>query len=131
MLPSALASAAHFCHMEGENNKDNVTYFGNKELLMMNEAWRKSVPIISERPWCLISRFGKLSFNIQLSNILFISQLTGYELDHSMLDSSCDLWDSKFGWDRAPCSACTIPNQATKSIEFQLRGNCEKYSIIV
>ena len=52
-----------------ENNKDNVTYFGNEELLMMKEAWRKRVPITSERPWCVIARFGKLSFDIHLSNI--------------------------------------------------------------
>ena len=39
-----------------------------------------------------------------------------------LVDSSCDLWDSPYGWDRAPCSACTIPNQVTRNIEFQLRG---------
>ena len=43
-----------------------------------------------------------------------------------MTDSWCDLWESKFGWDRAPCSACTISNKATKSIEFKLQGNCDK-----
>ena len=113
-----------------EKNKVNVTYFGSEELLTMNVAWRKKVPITSERPWCVIARFGKLSYNRHLSSIFSISHFTGYELDNSMLDSPCDLWDSKFGWDRAPCSACTIHNQATKSIEFQLRGNCEKYRII-
>ena len=28
---------------------------------------------------------------------------------------------------RAPCSACTIPNNVGKSIEFELRGLCERF----
>ena len=61
-----------------------------------------------------------------LYSLIFVCLLSGRELSESLRDSACDLWDSIYGWDRAPCSACTIPNQATKSIEFKLRGNCDK-----
>ena len=50
----------------------------------------------------------------------------GYDVNQSWVDSSCDLWDSPYGWDRAPCSACTIPNQVTRNVEFQLRGLCDR-----
>ena len=47
-------------------------------------------------------------------------------MNQSWVDSGCDLWDSPYGWDRAPCSACTIPNQVTKNVEFELRGLCDR-----
>jgi len=50
----------------------------------------------------------------------------GNPVEESMYDQKCDITGSSTGWDRAPCSACTIPNQIAKSIEFTLRGNCEK-----
>ena len=42
------------------------------------------------------------------------------------MDNNCDTWDSVYGWDRAPCSACTLSNQVAKNIEFQLRGLCDR-----
>ena len=43
-----------------EKNMINVTYFGNEQPLKMPDAWRKTAPITSQRPWCVIGRFGKI-----------------------------------------------------------------------
>lgn len=40
------------------------------------------------------------------------------QVESSQLRLSCD--------PRAPCSACTIPNNVSKSIEFELRGLCDR-----
>merc|ERR1719431_813728 len=88
-----------------EGNTENVTYgtTDNGEQLELQGAWKNSkIPTTSSRPWCVIAQLGR-------------------KLSESLQDSGCDLWDSIYGWDRAPCSACTIPNQATKSIEFKPR----------
>ena len=43
----------------------------------------------------------------------------GYEANQSWVDNDCDLWESVYGWDRAPCSACTLSNAVSKNIEFK------------
>ena len=53
-------------------------------------------------------------------------RVSGYPPDQSWVDNNCDTWDSVYGWDRAPCSACTLSNQVAKNIEFQLRGLCDR-----
>ena len=65
-----------------------------------------------------------------------------WESNNSWTDTNCDQRESAYGWDRsqhnfdfqqnqislrAPCSACTIPNNVGKSIEFELRGLCERF----
>ena len=50
----------------------------------------------------------------------------GYSVEESWVDSKCDLWDSPYGWERDPCSACTLPNTPSKSIQFELRGLCDR-----
>ena len=72
-----------------------------------------------------------------------------YSPDQSWVDQDCDIRESVYGWDRAPCSACTISNLVTKNIEarahlvfpktqyfdfkrqtifyqFELRGLCDR-----
>ena len=52
--------------------------------------------------------------------------MKGYEANQSWVDNSCDTWDSVYGWDRAPCSACSLSNIVDKNVEFQLRGLCDR-----
>ena len=43
----------------------------------------------------------------------------GYASNESWVDNDCDTWESVYGWDRAPCSACTLSNAVSKNIEFR------------
>ena len=52
--------------------------------------------------------------------------LSEYAPDESWVDQDCDITESVYGWDRAPCTACTISNVVTKNIEFELRGLCDR-----
>ena len=52
--------------------------------------------------------------------------MKGYEANQSWVDNSCDTWDSVYGWDRAPCSACSLANNVAANIVFQLRGLCDR-----
>ena len=49
-----------------------------------------------------------------VTNMLFPVE---YSPDQSWVDQDCDIRESVYGWDRAPCSACTISNLVTKNIE--------------
>ena len=64
------------------------------------------------------------------------------QVDQSWVDNECDTWENVYGWDRAPCSACTLANSvgkfiisyqqfftntvAGKNIQFNLRGLCDR-----
>ena len=41
-----------------DGNTENVTYFGKEEPMKMKNAWRRSYPKTSQRPWCVIARLG-------------------------------------------------------------------------
>ena len=56
-----------------------------------------------------------------------IYRVPGYPPDQSWVDNSCDTWDSVYGWDRAPCTACTLPNSVRKNIHFEMRGLCDRW----
>ena len=56
-----------------------------------------------------------------------IYRAPGYPPDQSWVDNSCDTWDSVYGWDRAPCTACTLPNSVRKNIHFEMRGLCDRW----
>ena len=56
-----------------------------------------------------------------------IYRALGYPPDQSWVDNSCDTWDSVYGWDRAPCTACTLPNSVRKNIHFEMRGLCDRW----
>ena len=58
---------------------------------------------------------------------LAIYRVSGYPPDQSWVDNSCDTWDSVYGWDRAPCTACTLPNSVRKNIHFEMRGLCDRW----
>ena len=58
---------------------------------------------------------------------LTIYRVPGYPPDQSWVDNSCDTWDSVYGWDRAPCTACTLPNSVRKNIHFEMRGLCDRW----
>lgn len=73
----------------------------------MKKAWRNNHPKRSERPFCVVARMG-------------------YEVNQSWVGHSCDTWESVYGWDRAPCSACTLANTVGKNIQFNLRGLCDR-----
>ena len=36
----------------------NVTYYKSSQQLLMNDAWRKNNPKNTNRPYCVIARFG-------------------------------------------------------------------------
>lgn len=53
-------------------------------------------------------------------------QFEGYEPDQSWVDQDCDIRESVYGWDRAPCTSCTMANSVFKNIQLQLRGLCDR-----
>ena len=80
----------------------NVTHYGTGQPLSMSEAWRSNNPRSQDRPFCVVARLGNSP-------------------GESWLDGSCDLEDSQYGWDRAPCTACTSNNNV-----LHLRGVCDR-----
>ena len=87
----------------------NITFYNSNHQLSMMNVWRSKKPKMknNERPYCVIARIG-------------------YDVNVSWLDSTCDTWDSYYGWDRAPCSACTLLNHVSQNNEFRLRGLCDR-----
>ena len=102
----------------------NVTFYGSMDPLMMNEAWRTNNPRNNQKPYCVVAYMSK-DISLLEKDIMNLCVLV-YQPNQSWVDTECDKWDSAYGWDRAPCSACTIPNLVTKSIEFELRGLCDR-----
>ena len=60
-----------------------------------------------------------------VTNMLFPAE---YSPDQSWVDQDCDIRESVYGWDRAPCSACTISNIVTKNIEVSLNSKKPKFT---
>ena len=47
------------------------------------------------------------------------------------MEEECDLKESVAGWEEAPCTACTLPSQVDKNIQFQMRGLCDRWAWVL
>ena len=109
---------------------ENITYYKSSQPLLMQDAWRQSSKKRQGQgaPYCVVATMGE-------SRILYedCDQVcgAGYEAEESWVEQECDLKQSVAGWEEAPCTACTLPSQVTKNIQFQMRGLCDRWVLIL
>ena len=104
---------------------ENITYYKSSQPLLMQDAWRQSSKKRQGQgaPYCVVATMGESRTLYEGCDPVCVA---GYEADESWVEQECDLKQSVAGWEEAPCTACTLPSQVTKNIQFQMRGLCDR-----
>ena len=96
----------------------------------MQDAWRQSSKKRQGQgaPYCVVATMGESRIQFEGCHP---GCGAGYDAEESWVEEECDLKESVAGWEEAPCTACTLPSQVDKNIQFQMRGLCDRWAWVL